>query len=122
MANRFGEACYRARWSLLLKLMMGLMRPSHGRVVLFGRDLNALCGRVPELDVASIVISHDMASTFRIADRIAMLHAEVGGQRLLPMSSCTWFALRFRGCPDSGLWRNRAHDDWLFLVKLVADA
>src|ERR1700689_397038 len=28
--------------SVLLKLMMGLMRPSHGRVVLFGRDINTL--------------------------------------------------------------------------------
>jgi ABC-type transporter Mla maintaining outer membrane lipid asymmetry ATPase subunit MlaF len=27
-----------------------------------------------EFDVTSIVISHDMASTFRIAHRVAMLH------------------------------------------------
>jgi ABC-type transporter Mla maintaining outer membrane lipid asymmetry ATPase subunit MlaF len=49
--------------------------PTTGQDPLRTRDIDDMIQQMQaELDVASIVISHDMASTFRIADRIAMLH------------------------------------------------
>ncbi len=49
--------------------------PTTGQDPLRTRDVDDMIQKTQEeFDITSIVISHDMASTFRIADRIALLH------------------------------------------------
>ena len=49
--------------------------PTTGQDPIRTRDIDDMIRETQaQLDVASIVVSHDMASTFQIADRIAMLH------------------------------------------------
>jgi len=49
--------------------------PTTGQDPIWTREIDDMIQETQaHLDVASIVVSHDMASTFRIADRIAMLH------------------------------------------------
>jgi ABC-type transporter Mla maintaining outer membrane lipid asymmetry ATPase subunit MlaF len=56
--------------SVMLKHIVRLMKPESRTVWIDGENILQLQA---ELNVTSIVVTHDMASAFKIADRVAML-------------------------------------------------
>ena len=65
-----------ARAIIMKPKIMIYDEPTTGQDPIRTRDIDEMIQQAQaDFDVTSIVISHDMASTFRIADRVALLHA-----------------------------------------------